>query len=54
MKEETTEFERLYRLDVNSKTEKKNNLTYLSWAWAWAEFVKVHPEAKYEVVKNLS
>lgn len=50
--EEITEFDRLFRLDVNSKTEKKNNLTYLSWAWAWAEFVKVYPEAKYEVIKN--
>lgn len=52
MKTETTEFEQLYTLNVNDKTEKKNNLTYLSWAWAWAEFVKVHPEARYEVVKN--
>ncbi|HET8689375.1 MAG TPA: DUF1071 domain-containing protein [Methanosarcina sp.] len=56
MKEEVTEFERLYHLDVNSKTEKKKTgnteLTYLSWAWAWAEFVKVYPEARYEIVKN--
>jgi len=52
MKTETTEFEQLYALNVNDKAEKKNNLTYLSWAWAWAEFVKVYPEAKYEVVKN--
>ena len=42
-------FEQLYSLDVNKKTEKKKNLTYLSWAWAWAEFVKVCPDAKYEV-----
>lgn len=49
---EITEFETLYSLNVNDKTEKKNNLTYLSWAWAWAEFVKVYPEAKYDIIKN--
>jgi len=44
-------FEKLYSLNVNSKTEKKNGLTYLSWAYAWAEFVKFYPEATYEIVK---
>lgn len=47
MKKET--FTALYSIDVSKKTEKKNNLTYLSWAWAWAEFMKVCPEAKYEI-----
>lgn len=46
-----SKFEDLYNLNVNNKTEKKNNLTYLSWAWAWAEFKKVYPEATYEIVK---
>lgn len=49
MEEKT--FKTLYAIDVNSKTEKKGNLTYLSWAWAWAEFVKVCPDAHYEVKK---
>lgn len=49
---EELKFEELYALNVNTHTEKKNNLTYLSWAWAWAEFVKMYPSAKYEVVKN--
>jgi hypothetical protein len=31
--------EMLLKKDVNSHTEKKNNLTYLSWAWAWAEAI---------------
>lgn len=44
-------FEELYNLNVNAKTEKKNGLTYLSWAWAWAEFKKAYPDATYEVVK---
>ena len=52
MSEEQNEFETLCSLNVNDKTEKKNNLTYLSWAWAWQTFVKVYPQAKYEVVKN--
>lgn len=42
----------LLELDVNAKTEKKGKLTYLSWAWAWSEFIKVYPEAKYNVKKN--
>lgn len=42
-------FEKLYGINVNDKTEKKNDLTYLSWAWAWAEFVKVCPDAHYEI-----
>lgn len=44
-------FKALSELNVNEKTEKKNGLTYLSWAWAWAEFKKVCPDATYEVVK---
>lgn len=46
-----SKFEELYNLNVNGKTEQKNGLTYLSWAWAWAEFKKVYPDATYEVVK---
>lgn len=42
-------FESLFQIDVSKKTEKKNGLTYLSWAWAWAEFAKVCPDAKYEI-----
>ena len=39
----------LLKLDVNKHTEKKGNLTYLSWAWAWAEALKADPEAVYDV-----
>ncbi len=41
----------LNKINVNDKTEQKNGLTYLSWAWAWGEFKKVCPDASYEVVK---
>ena len=42
-------FEEIYAINVNDKTEKKGNLTYLSWAWAWAEFKKAYPNATYKV-----
>lgn len=44
-------FEEIYSLNVNDKTEKKGQLTYLSWAWAWAEFKKKYPKATYTVDK---
>jgi hypothetical protein len=44
-------FSTLYAINVNDYVEKKNGLTYLSWANAWAEFKKVYPYATYEVVK---
>ncbi len=42
-------FEEIYSINVNEKTEKKNGLTYLSWAWAWAEFKKAYPDATYTI-----
>lgn len=45
-------FETLNAINVNEHTEKKNNLTYLSWAWAWAEVKKAFPSAKYTVYEN--
>ena len=44
-------FSDLNAVNVNDKTEEKNGLTYLSWAWAWAEFCKRQPDATYEIVK---
>lgn len=43
-------FESLNAINVNDKVEKKSNLTYLSWAWAWAEVKKVYPTATYNVM----
>ena len=45
-------FEILSAINVNEHTEKKNGLTYLSWAWAWAEVKKVDPLANYTVYEN--
>jgi hypothetical protein len=44
-----TTFEKLSAINVNAKAEKKNNLTYLSWAWAWSEVKKVCPDATYQM-----
>lgn len=34
-------FQRLASIDVRKYEEKKNGLTYLSWAYAWAEVCKI-------------
>jgi len=39
----------LMKINVNEHTEKKNGLTYLSWAWAWQEALKADPTASFEV-----
>lgn len=37
----------LSRINVNQHTEKKNNLTYLSWAWAWTQVKNAFPSARF-------
>ena len=49
---ENNYFTALANINVNDKTEKKNNLTYLSWAWAWGEIKKQHPDATYTIYEN--
>ena len=48
-KNEKSVFEVLNAINVNEHTEKKNGLTYLSWAWAWAEVKKAYPNANYKI-----
>lgn len=38
----------LLKINVNDHTERKNGLSYLSWAWAWAEVLKIDPQATWE------
>lgn len=45
-------FTTLNNINVNGKTEQKNGLTYLSWAWAWGEVKKLHPNATYTIYEN--
>lgn len=42
-------FEEVYAINVNDKVEKKGNLSYLSWCYAWAEFKKIYPDANYKI-----
>jgi len=49
---EKSVFETLSAINVNDRVEQKNGLTYLSWAWAWAEVKKNYPSATYKVVKD--
>ena len=45
-------FKTLSSINVNNRVEKKNGLTYLSWAWAWAEVKKAYPDASYTIYEN--
>jgi hypothetical protein len=49
MEQSKTVFERLSAINVNEHVEKKDGLTYLSWAWAWSEVKKACPDATYKI-----
>lgn len=38
----------LSRIDCSKHVEKKMNLSYLSWAWAWAILMEEYPESSFE------
>ena len=44
-------FIKLNNIDCSKKIEQKNGLSYLSWAWAWGELKKKHPNATYVIKK---
>jgi hypothetical protein len=52
VEEKMSVYEKLSVINVNDKKSKKNNLDYLSWAFAWAEVKKVYPEANSKVYEN--
>lgn len=54
MGNEKSVFETLFEINVNDHVEKKNGLSYLSWAYAWAEVKKRFPGANYEVYETES
>jgi hypothetical protein len=37
----------LVQVDVSKHVEKKNGLSYLSWAWAWGVLMEYYPQAQY-------
>tara|TARA_R110000823_G_scaffold216020_2_gene345599 strand:+ start:2195 stop:2890 length:696 start_codon:yes stop_codon:yes gene_type:complete len=41
-------WDKLSRIDVSEKVQKKGGLSYLSWAWAWATLMDNYPQAEYE------
>jgi hypothetical protein len=43
-------FERLSAINLNEHVEKKKDLTYLSWAWAWSATKKECPDATYKIL----
>ena len=45
-------FTELYSLDVSKYVDERDNMKYLSWAYAWARFKKFYPNATYEVRKD--
>lgn len=55
MKEEKKSvFAVLNGINVNEHTEKKGNLTYLAWAWAWSKVKENFPDAFYTIYENAS
>lgn len=42
----------LSAINVSGYTEKKNGLTYLSWAWAWAKVKENFPQATYKIYER--
>lgn len=46
------DFKLVSDINVTAYVEKKANLSYLSWAYAWKEFCLFYPDATYVVVKN--
>lgn len=49
-------FNRVNKIDLSKKidTKKTGNteLKYLAWSEAWGEFVKIYPDATYQIAKN--
>jgi len=52
MAENKSVYEVLSKINVNDKTETKNGLTYLSWAWAWGVLKENFPNATYTIYEN--
>lgn len=52
MEKKKSVFERLSAINVNGHVEKKEGLTYLSWAWAWSVVKKECPDATYKVLET--
>ena len=47
-------WETLSTINVNDHVQKKMNLSYLSWAWAWGTLMENYPESKMEFKEPVS
>jgi hypothetical protein len=45
-------FKALNSIDVNDHIERKNGLSYLSWAFAWSELKSLYPRSFYTIYEN--
>jgi hypothetical protein len=45
-------FAKLSKIDVSKHIEKKGQLSYLSWAWAWGVLMEHYPESTYAFGDN--
>ena len=52
MEEKKSVFEVLNAIDCSEHIEKKNGLSYLSWAWAWSITKKHYPNAQYKIYER--
>lgn len=52
MEKKKSVFERLSAINVNEHVEKKDGLTYLSWAWAWTATKTECPDATYKILET--
>ena len=52
MSEQNTVFKTLSKINVGDKIEKKGNLNYLSWAFAWQVLKENYPNSNYIVYEN--
>lgn len=46
-------FQELNDIDVSKYSEKKQDLTYLSWSFAWAEIKKRYPNAQDKIYERI-
>jgi hypothetical protein len=53
MEKKKSVFERLSAINVNEHVEKKKDLSYLSWAWAWSATKRECPDATYKVLDTV-
>ena len=52
MENQKSVFATLNAINCNEHTEKKNGLTYLSWAWAWQITKSHYPDAFYTIYED--